>query len=129
MPTAIHIHGALQAGQQPQEKTSKVRQIKPSQKQRKTLEKLMKTKIRIELVRPRTQKIARIVEVHAKTRVKLASAVRAFSSAKLEENANFWIFKLCTCRTTRENTCKIQSHNNLYEQTLKTLKKKRAKHD
>ena len=49
----------------------------------------MKTKIRIELMRPRTQKITRIVKVHAKTRVKMASAVRAFSLTKVEENANF----------------------------------------
>ena len=48
----------------------------------------MKTKIRIELMRLKTQKVVRIVEVHAKTRVKLASAVRVFSSTKLEENAN-----------------------------------------
>ena len=73
----------------------------------------MKTKIRIELMRLKTQKVVRIVEVHAKTRVKLASAVRAFSSTKLEENANFG-YSSCALAELLEKTRAKYNHTTIY---------------
>ena len=46
---------------------------------------------------------------------------------KTRGKRKFWVLKWRTCRTTRENTCEMQSYNNLCKQTLKTLEKTRAK--
>ena len=103
--------------------------MEPLQKHQKTVEKRIKTKICTELRRLRSKKIAQIVKVHPKTRVKIASTSSIFFD-KTTGKRKFWVFKWCTCRTTsqshvntlknswkpckyhawlRENTCKYRS--------------------
>ena len=102
--------------------------IELSQKQLKTLGKVIKTKIHTEPRRLSGQKIVQIVKVHEKTRVKWLSAAGLFSSTKHEENyifdyssdalaellektrakCNLTTIYITSIQNTRENTCRTQ---------------------